>query len=58
MGQVMGQGQEAVSAVLSLLLSNPEVRFIVDHLDPVILELAELSDDVVTRIVQFLLVLN
>ena len=26
----MGQGQEAVSAVLSLLLSDPEVRLLVD----------------------------
>ena len=54
----MGQGQEAVSAVLSLLLSDPGVRFIVDHLDPVILELAELFDDVVTRNRSVFLVFN
>ena len=44
--------------MLSLLLSNPEVRFIVDHLDPVILELAELLDDVVTRNRSVFLVFN
>ena len=54
----MGQGQEAVSAVLNLLLSDPEVRFIIDHLDPVILELAELLEDIDTRTHSVFLVFN
>ena len=45
----MGQGQETVSAVLNLLLSDPEVRLLVYNLESVVPELTEQIEDINTR---------